>query len=171
MKIYNPLCLLAIGLFFSTYSQATINIGSLSWGEASDKNSAFISYRTDYDPDSVKRSINVLVQHDKYGEQRFYIDTFNPSDNAKCSTYSKTEITTMTFNGQAVKMTKFCGKFVDSDVTYYYYTPNTEKGHLFIINLFKTSTAPIELVINGETLYVPVKGFTKVWNSAGGNAI
>lgn len=171
MKIYNPLCLLAIGLFFTTYSQATINLGSLNWGESAVKNSTYVEYRSDYDLDSVRKSINVSIKHAKNGEQRFYIDPYNNGDDAKCNIYSTPDITAMTFNGQAVKMTRFCNKFSDTNVTYYLYTPSTEKGHSFIINLFKTSTTPVELGFNDDTLYIPVKGFTKVWNSAGGNAI
>ncbi len=173
MKIYKLSCLLAVamGLFFTTYSQATINLGHLGWGEAADKNSTFILYRKDYDPDSVERSINVSISHDKNGAQRFYITSPNTDSNARCNIILSSDIVTMTFNGQAVKMNKYCNKYADSSNTYYSYTPSTEKGHLFIINLFKTSTAPIKLTFDGDTLYVPAKGFTKIWNNAGGNAI
>lgn len=172
MKIYNPLFLVAIGLFFTTYSQATIQLGSLVWGEPADKNSAFVTYRKDYDPaDSVLRAISVSIGHSKDGEQRFYITPYNRDTDAKCNIYSKPDVFTMTFNDQAVKMAKFCNKFADANITYHLYTPYTETGHQFVVNLFKTSTAPVKLTFDGDTLYLPVKGFTKIWNRAGGNAI
>lgn len=171
MKVYNFLCLLAIGLFSTTYSQANINVVTLDWGDTVENNSAFIGYIRDYDPDSTKRSITLTISHDKNGIQRFYIISPNTGSDARCNIYSKPDTSTMSFNGQAVKMNRFCNKFTDTSNTYYSYTPSTEKGQSFIINLFKTSTAPIELTFDDGTLYVPVKGFTKIWNSAGGNAI
>lgn len=171
MKIYNPLCLLAIGLFFTTYSQATINLGHLGWGETVSKNSAYIVYRKDYDPESKQRSIDVSVGHDTNGVQRFYITSSDTANSARCNIQLRPDTITMNFNDQAIKMSRFCRKFSDSSETYYSYTPSTEQGHSFIINLFKTSTAPVELIIDNETLYIPVKGFTRIWNNAGGNAI
>lgn len=170
MKIYNPLCLLAIGLLFTTYSQADIQIGSLDWGDTVDRNSAFVTYRKDYDSDSVIRGISASIDHSKSGKQKIYISPYDLGHNDKCNTYTY-DTTTMTFNGQAIKMDKFCSNFADSNNTYYYYTPSTEKGHQFVVDLFKTSKAPIKLTFNGNTVYMPVKGFTRMWNSAGGNAI
>lgn len=163
--------LVAIGLFSTTYSQAAIQTVTLDWGNAVEINSAFISYRKDYEPDSTRRIITLSVSHSKNGAQRFYISSYNTDSNDRCNTYSRPDTSTMNFNGQAVKMDRFCIKFADSNNTYYSYTPATDKGHLFVINLFKTSTARIELTFDGDALYVPVQGFTKIWNSAGGNAI
>lgn len=171
MKIYNPLCLLAIGLFLSIYSQATIHVGTLDWGNTVEKDGAYISYRKDYDPEISIRSINLSIGHSINGEQRFYIDSFNTQLNAKCNIRLSPEVITMIFNGQAVKMARSCNSFFDADNTYYSYTPATEKGHSFVVNLFKTSTYPIELIFDGDNLRIPVQGFIKVWNSAGGNAI
>ena len=171
MKIYTQLFLLAISLFFTTYSQATIYLGTLDWGSSSIENSAFVGYKKDYDSASTTRSLNALIAHSGSGEQRFYIRPFSPDDNITCNIYSRPDTVTMTFNGQAVKMLKFCNNFTDINKGYHIYTPATDKGHSFIINLFKTSTAPVKLTFDGDVLYVPVRGFTKVWNSAGGNAI
>lgn len=171
MKIYNPFCLLAIGLFFTTHSQATTQLGSLVWGDLAEKKNAYVTYKRDYDPYGFYRSISLSVEHSINGEQRFYITPYVTDSNARCNLYT-VGTTTMTFNDQAVKMNRFCNSYADAkNVTHYSYSPATERGHQFVVNLFKTSIVPVKLTFDGDTLYVPVEGFTKVWNSAGGNAI
>lgn len=170
MKIYIPLFLVAIGLFSTTYSQANNNSMGADWDNAVQKNTAFVSYKKAHDPDGF-RSITVSIGHSKNGEQRLYIKPFSFDKHPRCNTYSGPDTITMTFNDQAVKMLKFCSDYTDSNSAYYTYTPATEKGLLFIVNLFKTSTTPIKLTFDGDTVYVPVRGFTRAWNSSGGNAI
>ena len=77
----------------------------------------------------------------------------------------------MTFNAQAVKMNRYCYDYDDVSESYYVYTPATDKGHSYVVNLFKSSSDPVKLIFDGEVLYVPVTGFSEAWNNAGGEAI
>ena len=117
-------------------------------------------------------AFTAAVGHSKLGEQRLYFSKYYTDDTNVCSyttTYPTT--TTIVFNGQAVKMSRWCKKFADANQYYYEYTPETDRGDSYVINLFKRATLPIKIQIDGDAFYFPVMGFSKVWNSAGGNAI
>lgn len=127
-------------------------------------------YKTDYSDDY--RILEAEVSHSKSGYQRLYFNDFYYETLNTCTYITSTpDSKTIVFNGQAVKMLRWCEKFADVDKYYYALTPETERGDSYIVNLFKIATSPIEIKYNNETLYFPVTGFTKTWNSAGGNAI
>ncbi len=156
-------------------SFATVQFKSLNWNETSN-NEVLIKYKPTYDKN--EKFFIVSVSYSKGGEQRIYFNDSYYSDKNICkldmlydNKVNKYQTTTMIFNGQAVKMARFCNKSADSNQAYYLYTPQTDLIDNYVINLFKTSRTPIKVQFDDETLYVPVTGFTKAWNSAGGNAI
>lgn len=168
MHFYKAVCsFLAFSLFALPSFAETIE--TYDWGTINGGFGASVEY-VKY-PDESK-SFDALIGHSTSGHQRIYFTSYYNEDGNVCSsttTYPTTA--TIIFNDQAVKMSRWCKQFADVDQYYYQYTPETDRGDSYVINLFKRATLPIKIHIDGETFYFPVMGFTKAWNSAGGNAI
>lgn len=144
-------------------------IETYDWGTINGGFGASVQY-TEYSDES--KSFDALVGHSASGYQRIYFANYYDEDRNICSsTTSYPTTATIIFDDQAVKMSRWCKKFDDVDQYYYQYTPETDRGDSYVINLFKRATLPIKIHIDGETLYFPVMGFTKAWNNAGGDAI
>ncbi len=122
------------------------------------------------------------VNHSKNGKQRLYfysldLDVFVVPEDIKIREMMNhldsisNRATIMVFNGQAIKMNIFTETYYKTQKNYYYYTPETEQGHNYVVNLFKKSTSPVKIEFRDKTFYIPSQGFTKTWNSNGGNAI
>ena len=169
MNLIKLLVPLLVGSFLIMSSYATdIQIPS-SWVE-NDNGNASVAYSSDYNDET--KIFEAKISHSKSGIQRLYFsDYFYESSNSCKYESIVPDSTTVIFSGQAVRMSSWCTKFTDTGDYYYSLTPSTERGHNYVINLFKIATSPIEIQYNNETLYFPVMGFTKAWNSAGGNAI
>jgi hypothetical protein len=166
MKINKISGFLVLTLFVVNPSQAGHSLIIIDWG-ATNADSSSVSYIGNYDKEI--RTIEAIVSHSNIGNQRFYIDLSLNNGNI-CENYLPTT-DTVVFSGQAVKMIRSCNKYNNVDQNYYSYTPYTDKGHKYIVDLFKKSTTPIKVTIDGDKVDIPVKGFTKVWNSFGGDAI
>ncbi|WP_201596390.1 hypothetical protein [Psychrobacter vallis] len=169
MKTTKSLILLFVGSLIAIKSYATEIEDFMSWAQM-DNGSAWIKYNSGYSDES--KILESEISHSKSGGQRLYFSDYNATNINSCK-YTTTipDSTTMIFNGQAVKMSRWCQKFRDSSSYYFSLTPETERGHNYVVNLFKVATSPIEIQFNNERTYFPVIGFTKAWNSAGGNAI
>ncbi|MDN6276364.1 MAG: hypothetical protein ACTHYX_03955 [Psychrobacter sp.] len=87
---------------------------------------------------------------------------------------------TMLFDGQAVAMLGSAKtySYVDdgaqhnrndenneNNETYYSFTPRNAKGHSDLVRLLKSATSPVSVRFRGETIYLPVMGFMKIWNA------
>ena len=170
MKVIKYIFALVISLSFSLNSYATTSLITVPWGEASGGFGASITYTSDYD--SNLKVFNALISHSKAGEQRLYFSDSYFVDINMCNyETSYPTSTTLVFNGQAVKMSRWCRKFSDVNEYFYSYTPETERGHRYVVNLFRTSVSPIRIKLNNDVLSLPAIGFTRLWNNAGGNAI
>ena len=169
MSITKFLAPFLISIFLVMPSHATEIEDFMSWSQLGN-GSAWIKYSSDYGDEF--KFLKATIAHSKVGKQKLYfIDHYVENINACKYTTTIPDSTTMIFNGQAVKMSRWCKKFTDSNSYYFDLTPETERGHSYVVNLFKESTSPIEIQFNNERTYFPVIGFTKAWNSAGGNAI
>lgn len=181
MKVKCFLLIILTTLFYAIPSYAVDVIDTYSWDSSKDSG---VNYRG-YNKDSIK-SFYASINHSKDGEQRLYFydidsDVFVTPDYLKSSpnmrylmsatTKSSTDTVTMIFNGQAVKMNKFTEVYYTTQKYYYYFTPETDKGHNYLINIFKKSQSPIKVEYLGEKFLIPSKGFTKKWNNKGGDAI
>ena len=167
IKLITPFIL---GLTVSLSTNATTIDLTIPWGGISGGYGASVSYTPNLGGE--KKYFAASVNHSASGEQRIYfIDAYSVSSQ-NCSYESRIpESTTIIINNQAVKMSRWCKKFADTKQYYYEYTPATVHGHNYVINLFKAAVSPVKIQLNNETLYFPVIGFTRIWNSAGGNAI
>lgn len=93
-------------------------------------------------------------------------------------TYFSNDYLVWNFNNQNVKMNQFC---IHQDILdtkdhngswFLQVTALTESGDTFISNLFKKSTSNVKIRSSSGYIYnIPAKGFTKAWNSYGGDAI
>lgn len=169
LKITKLLTPLLIYSFLVLPSYATEIKLTRSWAQLYD-GSAGLTYSNDYS--DIIKVLQAEISHSQSGKQRLYFTDSIYEGSSSCKYESiVSSTTTMIFNGQAVKMSSWCKKYSDTSNYYYSLTPTTEQGHNYIVNLFKIATSPIKIQYNNETLYFPVTGFTKAWNSAGGNAI
>lgn len=169
LSIIKFLAPLFISGIFIISSHATGLQVPFSWVE-NEKASASVLYVSDYSDET--RVFEAKVGHSKLGHQGIYFSDYYAEDTNVCKYRTTTPDTiTMIFNGQAVKMLRWCQKFRNSEQYYFSLTPETDRGESYVINLFKIATSPIKIQYNNEILYFPVTGFTKAWNSAGGNAI
>lgn len=182
MGFLNSLRLFLASLVLVTSSYAATVTDVTSWDSST--STANVFYKND-------RSARVMlfsstVGHSKQGAQRLYFEFDydfgrdpQPSSSADILTYLDSRRASapvlsssiMVFNGQAIKMSGATKKYSDTKNTYVSYTPETTAGHNYVVNLFKKSRSPIKVEFQGDTIYVPVTGFTKVWNSHGGDAI
>lgn len=185
MRLVNLLTPFLVSLVLVTPSYATTITSVSPWStETSD---SYVFYKSD--GSNNKKVFSTSVRHSAEGKQRLYFDfdynfvlDINPSasigdkysainlylSSRRVSTPSST---VMIFNRQAIKMSGYAKTYTDTDNTYTSYTPETVAGHNYLINLFKKSTSPIEVEFQGDKIYLPVIGFTKVWNDYGGNAL
>ena len=163
MKLIKLLAPLFVFSFLVMPSQASTGKLHLKWGVPSDNSAAIQSDSEIFISE---------VSHSKTGNQRIYFSHVYTDDDKNICSYENRypDNSTMVFANQAVKMLRWCKK-TDENKYYYSYTPETDRGHSYVVNLFKVATSPIEIKYNNETLYFPVIGFTKAWNNAGGNAI
>lgn len=176
---------LLFSLAFITSSHAATITNVVPWDSESSSTSIF--YENVGSDNTLLFSVS--IDHSKEGSQRLYFIydsnfttvaspsvSISPSTRALIDSMAslndrEPSSSVIVFNGQAIKMLKFINKYADTKNTYSSYTPETEAGHLYLINLFKKSKSPIQVNFKGEKFYIPVTGFTKIWNSHGGNAI
>lgn len=181
MKFTKSFILFLSMVLLAAPSYATTIVSVTSWDSSGE--GAYVFYKKD--GSDTDRVFSSEISHSKSGEQRIYFsidNNFRTSINEYANSYSplyslnlrstsKPISKTMVFDGQAVKMSGFSKVYGDTKNSYYSYTPETSKGHAYLINLFKQATSPIKVEFDGETIYLPVKGFTKKWNTTGGDAI
>lgn len=180
MNINYSLLVLLTSLFFVTPSYAVDITDTYSWdsGEGSG-----VYYRVN-NKDSLQK-FYAQINHSKDGQQRLYFYNLDldvlvvPEDIESRKKYSFPSLssnrnpitTTMVFDGQAIKMNRFYEIYYETQKYYSYYTPATEAGHTYLVNLFKKARSPIKIQYNDQTFHIPSKGFTRIWNSSGGDAI
>ena len=164
--------LLSIGALISVSASATEILLSTGWEDTHYEGTkeVYAYYLPNYDEDN--KIFEMSISHSGAGEQRLYFASYYYIDKNVCS-YPSTmpHDSTMIFGGQAVKMLRWCKKFSNDEKYYYSYTPDTIKGHAYVLNLFRTATTPVQIQFDSDILPLPVIGFTKAWNLAGGNAI
>jgi len=169
LKLIKLLAPLLISGLFAIPSYATQIEDTLSWSDLNNGTS-IVRYSNDYDDES--NYLKAEISHSQHGEQRLYFSEHSSLSNSLCKYENTLPVkVTATFNGQAVKMSRWCKKYIDSNRYYLFYTPETDRGHTYVVNLFKTALLPIKIQLNNNILNFPVTGFTKAWNSGGGNAI
>ena len=170
-RIISPL-VLSIGALAAVSASATSVLSSTEWAETYDQTYKRVYVKYISDNEEEYKFFQMVITHSNAGEQRLYFANYYSSDKNICS-YTNTvpQHSTMIFNGQAVKMSRWCQKSSSTGENYYMYTTQTQKGENYVFNLFRTSTTPVQVQFESDSIPLPVIGFTKAWNTAGGDAI
>lgn len=112
------------------------------------------------------------IRHAKNSTQRMFF-FYERTGNSPCnpSTIKKNAI--WKFNGQPVQIFQWCKKYADTERYYVYATSATDKGDKFIVSTFKAkSFVYIEPSSDFNwKVNLSAKGFSKAWNSYGGDAL
>ncbi|PMH10891.1 hypothetical protein [Vibrio splendidus] len=94
------------------------------------------------------------------GQQRIYITLPTPCDENSDQNLKPTVVRT---NGKNVRYSQYC----DGSI---YLSPYTDEGFNYLVKEFKQSHS-VKFELSGIPVVFDAKGFTKAWNSFGGDAI
>jgi hypothetical protein len=124
--------------------------------------------------DLSRQGFSASVSYDKNGIQRIYFKHKEVRDGqfvTNCHLGESFESEVWKFADQNVKMTTYCDE--TEGAKYLTATPETDAGAAFVINAFKNSAGGVKIVPASfqQGFKMSAKGFTKVWNNGGGNAI
>lgn len=137
---------------------------------STNNNQAEVLQEWSYTGIDLSRILNVVkVGSSTSGKQRIYFETINWSNGEFKNTCSgEMEATTIKVNNQNVTFHRWCNKetFDGQQFNVLSFSPVTGKGLDFVVNQFKTKNT-----VTVDGVKYSAKGFTKVWNSYGGDSI
>lgn len=124
--------------------------------------------------DLTRQGFSALVSYDKNGIQRIYFKHRELRDGqfvTNCHLGESFDSQIWKFTDQNVKMTTYCDE--TEGTKYLTATPETDAGAAFVIKAFKNSAGSVKIVPKSfqQGFEMSAKGFTKVWNNGGGDAI
>lgn len=148
------------------WHESVYDWGKFGKGEAS-------TILTSYEKRKTDLVIDSIVDHSKDGEKRMYIRLYYLDGRSTCkSPYQDyTDHRIIKVNGQALKTLIWCNKTTDEDVYYLSVTPETNAGSSYLVNSFKRAAKSVYFEMGGVKANLSAIGFSKVWASAGGDAI
>ncbi len=167
----NVLAVLLTVLSFSSFAEIK-DINKMPFGMVGEEQTATSYFHMD-DGSTWKNTVSISVGKD--GMQRVYFTRFYSTGSYCTLKGSKngTEQQVWTVDGQNVRMNVYCSEYTDSKGEYYqtaYATSNA--GERFISERFKKAQSEVSVKdTNGFLVNYSAKGFTKAWNTAGGNAL
>lgn len=125
------------------------------------------------------------VATDRRGVQRFYFEiqmydgspiqyysTCYPTDDGWVVGDKENHMRERTWKvgGQNIRMNEFC--YDNGDRYEWSATPLTDKGEAYVVQAFKSAPSHVYVTLSdNRKIKVSAKGFTKVWNNAGGDAL
>lgn len=119
--------------------------------------------------------VETRISHSKTGIKRIYfsVNSFAGKDkpSSACSPSGRTETEIIHLDKQAIKVFAWCKKYSDSDTYYIQYTPATDAGDEYVINLFKHKSGNISAVFPNIKTELSSDNFMKVWDDFGGDAL
>lgn len=114
---------------------------------------------------------DVTISPSKAGSQEVYFSLFNSRKNLCFRESSAPEDKIIKIGNQNIKALRWCKKVSSENAYYYNYVAQTRSGQAYVERTFKNASGKVKVTLDGYTLPVPSKGFTKQWNEAGGNAL
>ncbi|PMG45651.1 hypothetical protein BCU90_17455 [Vibrio lentus] len=115
----------------------------------------------------------VKLGHSNNNQQRLYFVYEQLDGNNACNPNDHNPTAIWRFNGQPVQMFQWCSAYSDTGRYYLYGSPRTNAGDRYVVDTFLKkewvyleAPSPYTWQIN-----LSAKGFTKAWNSFGGNAL
>lgn len=160
---------IAFLLLISAYSSAKpVDSEVYPWGQKEEPYFAGVRQSIDINGKHV-RMVSAVISHTMYGEQRLYLAFSSNVSEEFCEKDNELLYEVVRVEGQPIKMHHDCEVYEDySEV---YLTPYSKKGEQFVLDKFLKSKNPVEINFEFYTAKVPTKGFTKAWNSFGGDAL
>lgn len=112
------------------------------------------------------------IDFGKDGVKRVYFTHFYRANLSSCEQKRHATNTVIKVNNQAIKAIYYCNPFNDNKEKHYLsLTAKTDAGQNFIVNAFKQAKSHIIFEFGNMKIFFPATGFSKSWNSSGGNAI
>lgn len=187
MHIIRRLTALLIGIFLAMPSYAITVEKIIPWGAQGASTHVF--YKSDHS-DTSTSLFSSRIKMSAKGSQSLYFE-FHSNISANTMPLVGNEPTapdwlytlmgvTMLFDGQAVAMLGSAKTYsyvddgdqhdknnenIKNNEFYYSFTTRNAKEHRALVRLLKSATSPISVRFRGETIYLPVMGFTKSWNA------
>ncbi|RZP53910.1 hypothetical protein D8T48_21745 [Vibrio vulnificus] len=134
-------------------------IRSLNFSDLED-GSALVGFKSDKTSDHWDTIFAAKIGSSKSGEQRIYITTAITCSDKDASLDNATIKT----NNQNVRYSRYC------DGQYIYLTPLSKAGDNFLVDQFKKKESVI-FEFSDIAILFDATGFTKAWNSYGGDAL
>ncbi|MEH0673140.1 hypothetical protein [Vibrio owensii] len=132
---------------------------SISFAD-SNRDSALFGLKSDKTSDNWDTIFEARIGTSKSGQQRIYVTTAVTCKDREAS-YDNVTIKT---NEQNVRYSKYC------DGSYIYLTPLSKAGDNFLVDQFKKKNS-VAFEFSDIRVVFDATGFTKVWNSFGGDAL
>ena len=110
----------------------------------------------------------LLIWSSEGGNQKIYLNIIS-SNNDMCDVNEVTENKILKVNGQNVKFHAFCRKETGYKNTIYF-TPKSKRGENYVLSEAKKKNF-VSFEYNDGVFNLSMKGFTKAWNSYGGDAL
>ena len=172
-KFLMPLC------FFAAYSHAGFTldltdpknlevadfypsfemIRSINFNDTED-NSSIVGFKSSKDSENWDAIYSAIISANKNGEQKIYVYLASVCSDSK-KNMGKISVKT---NAQNVMYYRFCnGKNI-------YITPVSKAGDNFLVNEFKNRNN-VKFEFSDTTILFDASGFTRRWNSFGGDAL
>ena len=120
---------------------------------------SLIGFKTDKNNEDWDSIFSTRISSNKNGKQNLYILLAST-----CNDKDMQEKTSIKTNGQNVRYLRFC------DGQHIYLTPLSKAGDNFLVDQFKKKNS-VKFEFSDITLFFDATGFTKAWNSYGGDAI
>ncbi|HDM8135543.1 TPA: hypothetical protein P0E15_005162, partial [Vibrio harveyi] len=120
---------------------------------------SLIGFKIDKNSENWDSIFSAEIGSNKDGKQKLYIYLAK-----RCSDDQMLEKTTIKTNGQNVRYHRFC------DGNNIYITPLSKAGDNYLINEFKKKNS-VSLEFSDIAITFDATGFTKGWNSYGGDAL
>ncbi|EHA1075519.1 hypothetical protein V3H39_22270 [Vibrio parahaemolyticus] len=132
---------------------------SISFADTS-SGSALFGFKSDKASDNWDTIFEARISTSKSGQQRIYVTTAVPCTERETN-YENVTIKT---NEQNVRYSKYC------DGSRIYLTPLSKAGDNFLVEQFKKKNS-VAFEFSDIRVVFDAKGFTKAWNSFGGDAL
>ncbi|EGQ9303616.1 hypothetical protein WD376_004201 [Vibrio vulnificus] len=135
-------------------------VRSISFADNSNGKSALFGLKSDKNSDNWDTIFEARISSSQSGQQRIYVTTAVTCSDRE-AIYDSATIKT---NGQNVRYNKYC------DGNWIYLTPLSKAGDNFLVDQFKKKNHVAFEFLDIRVVF-DAEGFTKSWNSYGGDAL
>ncbi|MGF1704134.1 hypothetical protein L4D09_28000 [Photobacterium makurazakiensis] len=138
-----------------------------SWAE--DNPLSTLTFKIKGEDLSTTTAIGAEITHSNQGTQRLYLNFVKMNEADSCDPDNTPNKVTVRVNSQPISMYQTC--HLEKGMSLLQTTALSDKGIEFIINAFRNSSDTVRIEYGAFEANLPAIGFTKAWNSAGGDAL